>query len=212
MTVLNTCTYLCLSSVLFPMSADSCWMRDRRTGCCRGQGLWLNTWEGLTVSHTNTTKSRLDADSAWNIHSKMSDLPTSTLHIKKTQNIKLFFAISTWQCTCIECKPKILYKFKSLNTCWNAVLSWPCLRRFRIWVWTWWGSGVTWTGVTAPDLMASRTLSLMLAPCSLTAILTSSFTACLTYRTIVSSRLQWKHILYNSGVYHRCKSITCTDC
>ena len=83
-----------------------------------------------------------------------------------------------------------------LNTCWKAALSCPCLRRFRIWVWSWWGSGVTWTGVTAPDLMARRTLSLILAPCSRTAMLTSSFTACLTYLTIVSSRLQASHTFH----------------
>lgn len=55
---------------------------------------------------------------------------------------------------------------------------------------------MTWTGVTAPDLMARRTLSLILAPCSRTAMLTSSFTACLTYLTIVSSRLQASHTFH----------------
>ena len=57
-------TYLCLSSGLTCRSAESCCMRDNNTGCWRGQGICSNTWDGFTVSHTNITRLRSDADRA----------------------------------------------------------------------------------------------------------------------------------------------------
>ena len=61
--VLNA--YLCLSSVLCSKSADSCWMSDSNTGWWSGQGSWSNTWVGFTVSHTNMTRFKSEADNAW---------------------------------------------------------------------------------------------------------------------------------------------------
>lgn len=57
-------TNLILSSVRELRLVESCWMRDRRTAWCSGQGCWLNTcWESM-VSHTYSTRFRSAADKA----------------------------------------------------------------------------------------------------------------------------------------------------
>ena len=60
-------SHLTFKSVLELRSADSCWMSESSTGWWRGQLDWLNNFWGLTCSHSLTTSSRSEAESAcWN--------------------------------------------------------------------------------------------------------------------------------------------------
>ena len=82
---------------------------------------------------------------------------------------------------------------KCMLTCWKAALICPWFKRRRIWFCvsccTSWVPG---TGVTAPERIALKTLSLIVLPCAFIALLTSSLTTSLTWVNKESFNLEKK--------------------
>lgn len=58
--------YLDLRSVWFDISAESCWINESKTACCKGHGCCPNNDSGFSLSHKYTTKFKSEAERAWN--------------------------------------------------------------------------------------------------------------------------------------------------